>query len=133
MIAHFTLASKLFFLAVQGLERFWVVTLKRCYMNLHNERMNDWLHDLKSFFLTILEWDAPLSSCCLIEVLYKSLNELYSAPDYWQTAQLSLGLNLVPNFAEYRVFEAVFAEYQVPIPSIWQNVNIFNCINFMNN
>jgi len=29
-----------------------------------------------------------------------------------------LGLNRVPNFAEYQVFEAVFVEYRVPIPSI---------------
>ena len=48
-------------------------------------------------------------------------------------AKYNLGLNRVSNFAEYRVFEAIFAEYRVPIPSIWQNVNIFNYINFMNN
>ena len=29
-----------------------------------------------------------------------------------------VGLNRVPNFAEYQVFEAVFAEFRVPIPSI---------------
>jgi len=45
----------------------------------------------------------------------------------------NLGLNRVPKFAEYRVFEAVFAKYRVPISNILQNVDIFNYINFMNN
>ena len=35
---------------------------------------------------------------------------------------LTIGLNRVPNFAEYRVFQAVFAKCK-----------FFNCINFMNN
>jgi len=34
---------------------------------------------------------------------------------------------------DYRVLEAVFAEYGVPIPSIWQSLDIFNSVNFMLN
>ena len=32
--------------------------------------------------------------------------------------EVLLGLNRVPNYAEYRVFEAIFAKYRVPMASI---------------
>jgi len=91
--------------------------------------------------------DNTIVSACEFE---RSVISLASGSSHWHYAALAsctwlsslmeekpwsiflcwpVGLNRVPNFAEYRVFEAVFAEYWVPIPSIWQNVNIFNCIN----
>ena len=77
---------------------------------------------------TCADWRLfPVSVClsiCLSLCLFFSAAHSDRKGDYY----LPVGLNQVPNFAEYRVFEAPFAEYRVPIPSIWQSVNILTVL-----
>ena len=62
---------------------------------------------------------------CGAQYQTKILHRLYLGLSAWAAKFIKL----LSNCAEYRVFEAVFAQYRVPTPSIWHSVNIFNFIN----
>src|SRR6218665_1225989 len=83
-------------------------------MHLPSPRLKSWGRPPRSPPLPTLSNYPPKVISDIRPQILLSLSRHTCVPRYtgWEALAYSVGLNRVPNFAEYRLFEAVFADYR---------------------